>query len=168
MHQFEKSRAVEAKWAPVLDHALADAYPLERASRDDEWKGNDRFVIDDDGQRVGVEYKFDEVWQRTRNAFFETVSNSVSGRPGWLVTCAAKWLLYFLTPHEVLVFHMERLREAGRDWQKRYPVRAAQNVGYKTLGLCVPVTVARRTAESVSHIQLGDAIILQPRDEEDA
>jgi len=165
VHEFDASRAIERKWAPVLDRVLRENYTnLEVATLADEWRGFDRFVVDDAGQRVGLEYKFDERWQQTGNAFIEIVSNSETGRLGWLHTCQARWLLYFLTPTTVLVFRMDRLRCVGRQWQQAYPVRPAINAGYCTLGICVPVGVAQGAAESVSELQQGDGIVLQTRD----
>jgi hypothetical protein len=96
---------------------------------------------------------------------FETVSNSRTGRPGWMLTCTATWLLYFLTPVRVLVFEMAALRQALPRWHDHFPTRAAVNDGYDTVGLCVPIPVAEAAAESVSWLSRGDAIILQRRDD---
>jgi N6-adenosine-specific RNA methylase IME4 len=162
--RFEQSRAIEAKWEPVLDRALRDHYAhLERVSLADEFRGYDRYVVDDSGQRVGLEYKVDEKWRQTGKIFVEVVSNSTTGRLGWLHTCSARWLLYFLTPHTVLVFFMTHLRAVGKEWERRYPIRPAVNDGYHTLGICVPLRVAAAGAESVSHLDRGDGIVLQVR-----
>lgn len=155
---------MEARWAPLLDRVIGDQYPLTLVSLADEWQGRDRWVVDDSGCCVGLEYKFDEKWAHTGNGFFETVSNDRTGRPGWLVSCQAKWLLYFLTPHCVLVYLMTRLRMMSQPWWQTYPVRRAPNEGYGTLGLCVPIEVAAAAAESVSHLDQGDGIVLQEWD----
>lgn len=164
VHVFEASCAVEAKWAPILDRIISEQYPLEPASRSDEWHGLDRWVVDDSGHRVGLEYKFDEKWARTGNAFFEIISNDRTRRPGWLESCQATWLLYFLTPHTVLVYLTKRLRRMSQPWRQAYPVRRARNQGYSTLGLCVPVAVAQQAAESRSRLDEGDGIVLQEWD----
>lgn len=165
-HHFRCSQAIERKWAPRLDQAIRDSYPLSRVdgvTLTDEFRGIDRIVVDDSGHRVGIEYKIDEQWSRTGNVFLETISNATTRRAGWLMTCQATWLLYFLTPSRVLVYFMPELRRVGERWATRYPIRPAHNDGYDTLGICVPVGIAESAAESVSALDHGDGIVLQCR-----
>ena len=100
----------------------------------------------------------------TGNMFCEVMSNAQTGRLGWGRTCTASWLLYFLTPSIVLVYAVPTLRAALPRWERRFPMRRARNEGYDTLGVCVPIRVAEDVAESVSHLDRGDGIVLQSRD----
>lgn len=170
LHRFDASRAIEAKWEVVLDRLLRESYPLstvEPVSLAEEFRGVDRYVIDDQGERVKVEYKFDERWRTTGNIFVETVSNDTTSRPGWAFTCTADWLLYFCTPSRVLMFDVPTLRLARDRWAQRYQVRAALNAGYRTLGICVPLRVAERAAECVLRLDHGDGVVFQRRDRHD-
>src|SRR5262245_47976789 len=94
-HHFDHSRSVEARWAPTLDTWLGESYVIEPVTMDKEWRGLDRIAQTETGP-VTLEYKCDTRAQQTGKLFFETVSNSVTGRPGWLYTCQAEWLVYFV------------------------------------------------------------------------
>ena len=161
---FEQSRDVERRWVPTLDRWVrGSGYALRTVTLDDEFRGIDRFVVADDGREVSVEYKVDEQWRKTRNAFIEVVSNAKTNRPGWALSCQSTWLLYFLTPERVLVCLMAKLRRQVPRWRQRFPTKPAHNDGYDTLGICVPLTFVEAVAESVSRLSHGDVLCLQPR-----
>ena len=166
-HEFGTSCTVENRWAPMLDKWLAESYSIRPASMDEQWKGIDRVAIDEDGMPVGIDYKCDEQARRTGRIFIETVSNDVSGRKGWAWTSEAKWIFYLVTPDCVLAFLMSRLRKELPGWLRRFGERAAQNRGYRTLGVCVPLAVAQEAAEYVARLDLGDGVVLQERDSEE-
>ena len=74
LHRFDDSRAIEAKWESILDQAVRESYPLAtlaRVSLAEEWRGVDRSVIDDHGETTTLEYKCDERWRQTGNAFLK-------------------------------------------------------------------------------------------------
>jgi len=129
-----------------------------------------RVAVDEDGAEVGIDYKCDERAARTGNAFIETVSNDVSGRPGWALTTEAEWIFYFVVPDRVLGILSAKLRRALPSWQRRFPTRAARNVSwdgkpYRTLGVCVPLKEVEAVAEWVAHLGRGDGPVLAPREE---
>jgi hypothetical protein len=162
-HRFDHSCSVEARWAPTLDAWLSAAYALRPATSAEQWRGIDRVAIDDDGHPVSLDYKCDERCAQTGNVFIEIVSNATTGRPGWALTSEAIWLVYFVTPHSVLMFLLSHLRARLPAWRERFPERPARNEGYDTLGLCVPLRVALGAVEYVAHLDHGDGAILQPR-----
>lgn len=164
VHQFQQSSEVERRWAPILDAWLRTAYDLREATLEEQWRGIDRVATDGAGSWT-VDYKCDEAWSRTRNAFIEVVSNATTGRFGWALTSEAAFILYFLTPDRVLVLTMESIRRHLPRWRERYKTRPAHNTeGYDTLGVCVPVSVVEAVAEYTAHLDYGDAAILAMRD----
>jgi hypothetical protein len=167
-HDFDKSKGVEDRWAPVLDEWLRQHYRIREATRDEQWRGIDRVAIDDDGREVGIDYKCDQVAQRTGNLFVETVSNDRSGRKGWTLTGEAEWVFYFATPSTVYAFREDRLREALPGWTARFKTRPAPNARFNTLGVCVPVAAAEQVAEYVARLDRDDGPVLQARDADEA
>ena len=173
IHDFQACRAVEDRWSAKLDDWLAESYPMRPATMEEQWRGMDRLVrvaLDEDGLEVGVDYKCDERAARTGNAFIETVSNDVSGRKGWALTTEADWVFYFVVPDRVFGLRADKLRAAIPDWQRRFPTRAARNVGrdgrpFRTLGVCVPLKEVAAVAEWVAHLDQGDGPVLATREE---
>ena len=163
IHQFAQSQAVEAKHAPRLDAWLSESYPIREATMAEQWQGIDRVAITFDGY-VTIDYKCDEKARKTDRLFLETVSNSVTGRPGWMRTSRADWLVYFVVPETVWMFRFDRLRRMMPGWQRTYGERAARNVSYATLGVCVPVTVAVSAVEYLARLAHGDGAVLEVSD----
>lgn len=163
LHDFDKSRSVEDRHAPVLDAWFAEMYPLRKATMDEQWRGIDRVATTPQGE-VALDYKCDEAAARTKNLFLETVSNSVTGRPGWMHTSESVWLVYFVVPKTVVMFTFARIRPLLPVWAARYPTRAARNAGYSTLGVCVPIEVATAYAEYVADLTTVDGAVLEPSD----
>lgn len=165
LHEFHRSSKVEDRWAPVLDAWLGEHYSFRPATMAEQWRGIDRVAVDDSGREAGIDYKCDTQAGRTNNVFIETVSNDQSGRPGWAETSEAEWIFYFVTPGLVLAFRTVRLREALRSWQRRYPTRGARNGRYTTMGVCVPIQVAKTVAEYTARLDEGDGPVLAEFDQ---
>lgn len=168
VHRFDDSVAIERALAPKLDEWLRDGgYELRDATESEQISGIDRVVtVDDDNDtHVGIDYKCDTRWRHTGNLFIETVSNDRTGAPGWAVKqSAAKWILYFTAPSQVFVYRARALREAVGRWKAaRLPERKAENVGYSTVGLCVPMAAAEAFTEYVARLDRGDGAVLMTR-----
>lgn len=150
MHNFDDSKRVEARWSAVLDDWIRSDYSLTVASIEDEWRGIDRWATDSDGVKLGIDYKCDTRAAITGNIFVETVSNSQSGRLGWAYTSEADWIFYFVVPRFVLAFRTASLRRSLSEWVSIYrTARARNDRGYDTIGILVPLIVARSSADSV-------------------
>ena len=104
----------------------------------------------DTGQRFRVEYKTDYKAAETGNAFVETVSVDTAGKAGWAYSSEADYLIYFI-PGDGLIYiiALEVLRRELPRWVREYPLRTAQNEGYATHGLLVPLDEFERSAEVV-------------------
>jgi hypothetical protein len=148
------SGAVPPTWAHAStefgEHVLAALAnrrflptPVNRA---DQRRGRDRQLT----ENVTVEYKTDARAQRTHNAFIETVSVDTANKPGWAYSCTATILAYYVPGDElVYVFRPSRLRGLLPAWLSKFPVRRAQNDGYTTEGVCVPLAELERRADAV-------------------
>ena len=123
----------------------------------------DAHAGEDDRLIQAREYPYYE--RRTGNFAVETVSNDVTGRPGWVFASEARMLLYYFvavprTPSEIeagwtvgeefvllslgvtgdrlYVLDMAELREWFAGVQEGYREVSAQNEGYRTLSRLVP------------------------------
>lgn len=155
-HDFKTKLAEAEKWEAVLDARLRDSGYEVRPLGPYE---PDREVTLPSGFRLKVEYKCDERALETRNAFIETISNSVTGRPGWAMTTEADWVLYFVVPKRVLGLRPARIRGELELW-KQYRKAKADNGTYQTIGLLVPLSVVLTAADFVSELDRGDGIYL--------
>lgn len=108
-------------------------------------------------QRRGIDYhdkagrsfelKADSVADKTGNAFIETWSVNRE-KPGWLWTSQADWLLYYVPPTGLLMkVGLPLLRAHVFVFAGQYPERSAQNVRYRSHGLCMPLAELEKLAE---------------------
>ena len=164
IHRYaESARRGAAGEARVLAH-LHDAHGwrCEPAGMAEQWRGVDLRATLPDGSTCRVEVKCDARAQQTHRAFVETVSNDVTGRPGWAHTCEADWLLYFVPgPNDDVLYWLRPadIRRALPTWEYAadaggWGVRrvAARNEGYRTLGLAVALAELERIAVRVESL----------------
>ena len=115
-------------------------------TRDEQRRGIDRRLA----PGVSIEYKTDSRAQHTHNAFIETVSVDTADKPGWAFSCTATILAYYVLGDElVYVFQPSHLRDLIPAWLAKFPTRQAQNDGYVTKGVCVPLAELERHADAV-------------------
>jgi len=137
-----------------LDQVFAAGYEVRPATRAEQRQGIDRiFTRRKTDQRLAVEYKTDYKAAHTGNAFVETVSVDATGKAGWAYSSAADYLIYYVPGDEVIyVIALEVLRRELPCWVREYPLRAAQNEGYATHGVLVPLDEFEQHAEAVMSI----------------
>jgi hypothetical protein len=124
---------------------------LRPATRAEQRHGIDRiFTRRQTGQRLAVEYKTDYKASETGNAFVETVSVDAAGKASWAYSSEADYLIYYV-PGDGLIYvlALEILRRELPRWIEEYPLRAAQNEGYTTHGVLVPLHKFEEHAEAV-------------------
>lgn len=152
-YQFAEQLAVGEAWEAHLDAFFGGQFPVEirPASMEEQRKGIDRlFVSKRTGAIDAVEYKADRLAGKTGNAFIETVSVDATGKPGWAVASQARYLVYLVTEPETIYFiAMRRVRAALPRWRAQYAEARAQNDGYQTVGLLVPLHELERIAMTV-------------------
>ncbi len=113
-------------------------------SDDPEWRraGVDRLLVFPDGRQVTVEYKTDFIAHRTGNLVFETVSDDVTGVPGWGLSSKAEYLVYLVEKAGVVyLIRLPELREWVLARVSMFRRAAADNGTYRTLSLLVPFSM---------------------------
>lgn len=124
-----------------LDAFFAGGYDIRPATPQEQRQGIDRvFTNRQTGQVTRIEYKTDYAAARTHNAFVETMSVDTAGKAGWAYTSQADYVLYYV-PGDGLIYvvALETLRQQLGRWCKVYPRRRANNHGYATHGIIVPL-----------------------------
>jgi len=124
-----------------LDRLWGNARILD-VSDDPAWQkqGIDRVLELSDGRRVPVEYKADFIAHRTGNLIFELVSVDTTGTPGWGLTSRADYLVYLIAKtDEVYFIRLPDLRQWVLSRKSEFREVAADNGGYRTISLLVPL-----------------------------
>ncbi|MEO0988563.1 MAG: hypothetical protein AAFY20_23940 [Cyanobacteria bacterium J06639_14] len=119
--------------------------PVERQSE------GDLLVQMHSGERLTIEVKTDDIAHKTGNIFVETIGDGGwPPRPGWAYSCDSSWLFYLiLKTGELLCFDPKNIRANLNDWSVQYEYRAVKNKTHTTLGLLVPIDIARAVASKV-------------------
>jgi hypothetical protein len=116
-----------------------------------EKRGIDRYLAGN----LSVEVKTDWLAASTGNAFVETVSSDTTQTPGWVFTCQADLLLYYIPQlSTAMIVRAGDLRQRIGAWQKNYPNRAVRNKGYCTHGILVPLDEIRKLSLGIFNIPL--------------
>ena len=111
---------------------------------------NDKVLRIDEKKRQAV---YDDI-------LLEYLSVDTTGAPGWIEKdLAIDYLAYaFMPTQRVYLFDWPMLRRAwqhyGEGWKAEYPHIEAQNNGYKTHGVAVPIPVLRDAVSLARIIQL--------------
>lgn len=104
-----------------------------------------------------VEYKADLIAERTKRAFIETVSVDRRECQGWAYTSKSDTLIYYLPQKEwAFIIPFDVLRERLPVWEKSCQTGAAQNDGYQTYGLLVPLAELVKCADKIASCRGGD------------
>lgn len=110
-----------------------------KATMPDQRRGIDRHVAGPDGTAYTLEYKADSQGHRTGKAFIETISVDAKGKPGWLFSSEADFVVYWLAGDgRGWVLDPDTLRERAWDWTRRFPVKVSSNPTYHSYGVLVP------------------------------
>lgn len=131
----------------ILDEFFGQNYHIKLATKQQENElGIDRiFTNKFDGRVCTVEYKFDIVAARTRNAFVEITSNVEENRPGWANKCQADQIAYLVGENQIFLFSPKTLRERLNIWFELFPgnviTKRFKNNSWHTKGLLLPLNV---------------------------
>ncbi|MBD2100170.1 hypothetical protein [Leptolyngbya sp. FACHB-261] len=155
-YSFETQRKVGQEGETFLDEWLSPVYKVLDVSEDLKYRhsGIDRVVTRLDGSVITVEYKFDVAAKRTRNLFFETVSNDKEQIPGWGWSSQADYWIFLIPKQEIIVFQPAKLRALVWELQKSLKERMVSNKGYNTIGYPVPLIQARKVAFHIKTLYL--------------
>lgn len=129
------------------------------------WPGSSRAPVADLGmQRAGVDAIVSrgrvpiQVEEKVRDRDYgdvlvELVSNDATNAPGWAVKGAASNLLLYAirSTGRGWVFPMQAVQRATRmhadDWRRRFGVKVAQNPGYRSINVPVPLAEFTRAVD---------------------
>lgn len=151
MYAFESQLREGVRGEAALDDSFAADWIITLATDAEQRRGVDRhFIHRATGEALTIEYKTDYVAGRTRNAFLEIISVDVADKPGWVYSCTADYLFYYVPADGVVyVLRPARVRhfvDHLSHWRRPVPV---SNRGYRTWGYVVPLRVLERLAVSV-------------------
>ena len=152
VYDFDQQHARGQRGENFLDVFFeARGHTIYPASRSQQRQGIDR-IFRKDGKRAAVEYKTDFVAHQTGHIFVETISVDADDKAGWAYTSQATMLVYFIPGLDVIyVIPIDRLREQLPGWCASYSTRPAQNQGYATHGVLVPIAEFERHASQILH-----------------
>lgn len=126
--------------------------------------GIDRFVVLSSGKELRIDEKKRETVYP--DILLEYLSNDQTGAPGWIEKdLLIDYIAYaFMPAKRVHLYPWQQLRQTwvkyGPAWQKTYKKVPAQNAGYTTWSLAVPIAVLDEAIREVSVIQLGSVAAL--------
>ncbi len=158
VYDFEQQRQQGNAGEGFLDAFFATkGYAIRPASDEEQRRGIDRaFTSPKTGKVSTVEYKTDSTAARTGNAFIETVSVDAAGKMGWALTSQADILVYFIPPlSRIIVVPFMALHWELPRWIREYPPRQAQNRGYATHGIVIPLRELEQHAMATYQVRNG-------------
>lgn len=101
------------------------------------------------GVKIYFEAKTDSMTARTQNVFIETVSNSSTGKLGWLFSTRADFILYYVPEWAAyLKIPTPELRNF-LTFAPKYPIKHAKNHGYTSSGFLVPWATLAEMFETI-------------------
>ncbi len=142
-YSFPKQLKKGQKWESQLDSYFGRWYDIKPAYMEEQRQGIDRKFTPKNSkaaQIMTVEYKADELTQKTGNVFIEThsVLNEFVTTLGWGWTSKAYMLIYWAIPDTIYIVPMLKVREHMPEWEQKYGVRLVPNKGYQSAGIPVP------------------------------
>ena len=140
-HSFKESLERGMTFEADLDAYFGRSYEVHPVDMDGQWGGKDRVLVSrQTGMVYTIEYTGDDKAADTGNVFIETVSSDRSGRKGWALTSQAQLIAVYVPRwRRVYVVAAVDLKAAVKGWQARCGLKKADNDGYATWGVCVPV-----------------------------
>lgn len=157
-YSFNQQECVGTRGEQILDHWLAQSYRILDVSDIKLYQesGVDRILMRPDGSTVKVEYKFDLASSRTGNIFFETISVDTRNVPGWGWSSQADYWIFLLPSLEVLVVEPSRMRTLAWQYRDQLVDKEIQNLGYKTIGIAIPLERVRVIARCVKNLNVQE------------
>lgn len=155
-HQFSGSLKRGEMGEAQLDAFFGKYWAIAPATPQQQRQGIDRSFYHLTTRQFAftVEYKFDQVAGRTKNAFIELVSCGGEVRPMWAYTCTADRLFYTVAD-DLLVYVISpvQLRAFLPGWLRKYGrsikgvANQLGNTYYTTIGILVPLAELEAIAE---------------------
>jgi len=157
---FSEKASEEPFWDAVYRKAFPNLVNHMLASGDvkSQRMGVDRVLFLANGKTLYIdEKKRREIYT---DVLLEYVSVDTTSAPGWIEKdLAIDYLAYAFMPlQRVYLYPWPMLRRAWlhfkSDWLQKYKIPPAQNKGYKTLSVAIPVEILRKAVSTAAIIQL--------------
>jgi hypothetical protein len=147
-YDFAESFGRGKRGEDILDTYFADRFDIRPVSMDQDRLGIDRIFTNHLGRQLTVQYKTDRTAATTGNVFIETVSVDYPPKAGWVFSCSADWLIYYVPGWDMAyVVRPAALKAKVREWYGAHQCRAIPNKSYHTIGVLVPRHIFATVAE---------------------
>lgn len=139
----------------LLDRHFRQYYYIRPATKQEQKQGIDRiFTHKNKHYQLRIEYKTDDRAAQTGNACLEVAKNLNPYLPGWVHTCSADFLIYFVPGlNRAFVIQPEALHLHINAWLIAYKLRIVRSEGiyqnYQTQCLIVPLRELENIAARV-------------------
>jgi hypothetical protein len=158
---WSEAASTEPFWDAVYRKAFPNLVNHMQASGDTHSQrlGIDRVLILANGRTLYIDEK--KRSQEYGDILLEYLSNDVTRAPGWIEKdLAIDYLAYaFMQSKRCYLFPWAMLRRAwlhfGEQWRRDYRPVVAQNVGYQTWSVPVPIPVLRKAVSTASIIDVS-------------
>ena len=145
IHEFNDSlkNGHAGEW--VINRYHAKYYIVREATMKEQYQGIDAvYTSKQSGTVYKIEIKTDFMTAKTDNIAIELVSNTSTGKGGWAVTSQSDYIIYYLWDlWIVFYFNTKELAELVPHLKTSYPIKPAQNNGYQSMNILVPVMDAK-------------------------
>lgn len=158
--EFSNNAGHEGFWDAIYRKAFPDMifHKLCEGKTQGQYLGIDRVIYLSSGKTLYIEEK--KRSQVYPDILLEYISNDSTNTPGWIEKkLIIDYLAYAFLPSKICyLFDWPILRRAWmcfkNEWKSQYPLVVAQNPGYKTLSIPVPIEILSRAISDSRIIQL--------------
>lgn len=98
-------------------------------------------------QEKKIEVKVDTFFNRSKNYFFELVSNRTKNSDGCLMVTESDYLFYYFLNEELHIFKTDELQYWLVNNQHRFKQKEVKNKHYSTMGIIVPRETFKRECQ---------------------
>lgn len=157
---YSEAMSSDEFWEAIYRKAFPDMVGQLPVTGDNQAQrlGIDRLIVLASGRVLRVDEKKRRMVRN--DILLEVVSVDTKNAPGWIEKdLAIDYLAYAFMPTKTCyLFPWDFLRSAwlrhGRDWRAAYGTVAAQNPGYRTISVPVPIKDLRRAVANAGVVQL--------------
>lgn len=157
---YSEAASDESFWDAIYKKAFPNMvnHMLCSGNTQSQRMGIDRLILLSNGRTLSIDEK--KRREEYQDILLEYISVDTTGAPGWIEKdLTIDYLAYaFMKSKRVYLFDWLALRRAWQHykdtWKRIYPTIQAQNNGYKTLSIAVPIETVRNAASLAMVVQL--------------
>jgi hypothetical protein len=157
---FSETASDEPFWEQIYRKAFPGMVNMMLCSGDTESQrqGIDRIILLASGKVIKIDEKKRE--KQYQDILLEYISVDTTGAPGWIEKdLPIDYLAYAFMPSKcVYLFPWDMLCRAWlkfkNEWKEKYETKRAQNKGYSTLSVAIPIDILQRAVSTATIIRL--------------